>query len=74
MVDVEACTWLGNQAHVGESAPLGGFYAPALFGGAALHLGGHVLFGNRVRRAAPRAAPVGSGAPVSRAAARTRVR
>ncbi|GAA2206533.1 hypothetical protein GCM10009850_019910 [Nonomuraea monospora] len=26
----------------------GGFYAPALFGGAALYLGGHVLFGNRL--------------------------
>ncbi|TYB69087.1 low temperature requirement protein A [Nonomuraea sp. PA05] len=38
----------GVLAHAGDSTPLGGFYAPALFGGAALYLGGHVLFGNRL--------------------------
>ncbi|MCK2212259.1 low temperature requirement protein A [Actinomadura sp. ATCC 31491] len=38
----------GVLAHAGEGAALGGFYAPALYGGAALYLGGHVLFGARV--------------------------
>ncbi|MEU4510998.1 low temperature requirement protein A [Nonomuraea wenchangensis] len=41
-------TGLGVQgvlAHAGEGVALGGFHASVLYGGAALYLGGHVLFG-----------------------------
>ncbi|MFI6989364.1 low temperature requirement protein A [Nonomuraea wenchangensis] len=41
-------TGLGVQgvlARAGEGVALGGFYASVLYGGAALYLGGHVLFG-----------------------------
>ncbi|MEU6794341.1 low temperature requirement protein A [Nonomuraea wenchangensis] len=41
-------TGLGVQgvlAHAAEGVALGGFHASALYGGAALYLGGHVLFG-----------------------------
>ncbi|WP_344207012.1 low temperature requirement protein A [Nonomuraea bangladeshensis] len=41
-------TGLGVQgvlAHAGEGVALGGFNASVLYGGAALYLGGHVLFG-----------------------------
>ncbi|MEW9552172.1 low temperature requirement protein A [Nonomuraea sp. NPDC050783] len=38
----------GVLARAEQGAALGGFYAPALFGGAALYLGGHVLFGARM--------------------------
>ncbi|WP_033408553.1 low temperature requirement protein A [Nonomuraea coxensis] len=35
----------GVLAHAGEGGALGGFHASVLYGGAALYLGGHVLFG-----------------------------
>ena len=38
----------GVLAHAGESEPLGGFYAAALFGGVALYLAGYLLFKRRM--------------------------
>ena len=41
----------GVLAHAGESKPLGGFYAAALFGGVALYLAGYLLFKRRMHGA-----------------------
>jgi low temperature requirement protein LtrA len=41
----------GVLAHADESAPLGGFYAAALFGGVALYLAGYLLFKRRMHGA-----------------------
>lgn len=38
----------GALAHAGDTRPLGPWYALPLFGGAALHLGGHLLFAYRL--------------------------
>jgi len=38
----------GVMAHADEAKPLGAFYAPALFGGVALYLVGHLLFKRRM--------------------------
>jgi low temperature requirement protein LtrA len=38
----------GVLAHADGSAPLGAFYAAALFGGVALYLAGHLLFKQRM--------------------------
>jgi ABC-type branched-subunit amino acid transport system permease subunit len=39
------------MAHADEAEPLGTFYAPALFGGVALYLVGHLLFKRRIHSA-----------------------
>jgi hypothetical protein len=41
-------------AHAGDSKPLGGFYEAALFGGAALYLGGELVVKQRMRDAQTR--------------------
>jgi low temperature requirement protein LtrA len=41
----------GVMAHADEAKPLGDFYAPALFGGVALYLAGHLLFKRRMHSA-----------------------
>ncbi|MEU8612474.1 low temperature requirement protein A, partial [Actinoplanes sp. NPDC048791] len=51
----------GVVAHAGDSEPLGAWYALSLYGGAALYLGGHLLFAYRMHTvlSAPRLVAAG---------------